>query len=81
MPDAHITDTDRYREILEWVRSIDMEGEPFGLPDQKAFSLMVAERPGAYNGYEPHEEQLHDIPEEYELAYMQVKLERLKAGR
>lgn len=81
MPGQDITGSDRYKEILEWVRTINVPGEPYGLPDQKAFSLMVAERPGAYDGYDPHEEQMHDIPEEYELAYMQVKLERLKAGR
>lgn len=73
------TDTARYRKALEWVKSIDIPDKPHGLPDQKEFTRMVAELPGAgYENYDEFEEQQHDIPEEYELAYMEVMLERIK---
>jgi hypothetical protein len=75
-----ISDTDRYRKALEWVRSLNIAGKPHGLPDQKEFTKMVAELPEAgYEDYDEFSEQHHDIPEEYELAYMQVKLERARS--
>lgn len=80
MAEQKISETERYKEALQWVRSINIPGVPYGLPDQKEFTRMVAERPEAgYEDYDAHEEQHHDIPEEYELAYMQVKLERAKS--
>jgi hypothetical protein len=78
MADKKLHETKRYKKALEWVRSINIPGKPHGLPDQKEFTRMVAERPGVYEEYDPHTEQQHDMPEEYELAYMQVKLERAK---
>lgn len=79
MADSGINETERYKKALEWVRSINIPGKPHGLPDQKEFTKMVAELPEAgYQEYDEFEEQHHDIPEEYELAYMEVMLERAK---
>jgi hypothetical protein len=76
----HIQDTARYRKALAWARALRAPGRPLEFPELAEYVRLAAEAaPFDIPDEADSEAVFHGIPEEFELAYLQVKLERLKA--
>lgn len=72
-----IIGSDSYMKTLEWVRTIDIPDRPHRLPDQNEFMRMVSERPRTgFEDFDIFGERKRGVSKEYELAYMEVMLER-----
>lgn len=75
----HIQDTERFRKALAWARGLRLPGRPLEFPELAEYIRLAAQAaPFAIPDEADTEALFHGIPEEYELAYLQVKLERLK---
>lgn len=69
----------RYEKALAWARGLRDPESPLKFPDHETYLKLAAQNADIdVAQYSPEENQFHELPEEYELAYLTVKLERQK---
>ncbi|WP_027183259.1 hypothetical protein [Desulfovibrio inopinatus] len=74
-----ILDDVAYQRALEWARELDEPGFPNNFPDVTRYVELAAQNADIdVDAFDADENLFHALPEEYELAYQQVKLERQK---
>jgi len=68
-----------YDAALAWARGLHAPGTPLDFPEPAQYVRLAAEEADIdVAAYDPDANLFHDLPEEYELAYLTVRLERLK---
>lgn len=71
--------TKKYDAALAWARGLHVQGAPLDFPEPAEYAQLAAEKADIdVADYDPDVNRFHDLPEEYELAYLTVRLERLK---
>ncbi len=76
-----ILDEAAYERALDWARGLNEPGFPNNFPDIARYVELAAQEADIdVDSFDPDENLFHVLPEEYELAYQQVKLERQKKG-
>jgi hypothetical protein len=71
--------TDSFKKAVNWARGLHDPDSPIDFPDLAHYVQLAAKNADIdVDAHNPDENLFHELPEEYELAYLTVKLERMK---